>query len=331
MFETYKPSGKFGALAIPVALIGLALAIASAYVYQLGLYWIPLIYISFLLTWFYGIGLGMAGAMVVKAGKVRNVVLAALIGLAFTVAAVGGKFYFQHRQMVSESMAALEAGPEVEALTHDQIQQFVDQELTFTKHIEYRVEQGWEIGKPGRNGGLPLKGPFVYLIWALELGIIAWSAISMPAAAAREPYSEKLDQWASEEEVVMTLPVTSGEMVAKIKSANTVDELMDIPIPKTDESNQFAVYRVNSIEGQEMEDAYLSVDLMTLSLDKNGEQTAETKPLVQHAVFSSQQREQLVENADLLKEALSEYQQAMEEEAAQAVAGDAANEATQQS
>lgn len=321
MFETYKPSGKFGVMAIPAALIGLALAVASAFVYQLGLYWIPLIYISFLLTWFYGIGLGMAGSMIVRAGKIRNVVLAVLIGLAFTVAAVGGKFYFQHRQMVSESMAALEAGPEVaEALTQEQIQQFVDQELTFAKHIEYRVEQGWEIGKPGRNGGLPIKGPFVYLIWALELGIIAWSAVSMPAAAAAAPYSEKLDQWASEEEVVMTLPVTSNEMVAKIKAASTVDELMDIPIPKTDESNQFAVYRVNSIEGQEMEDAYLSVDLMTLSLDKNGEQTAETKPLVQHAVFTSQQREQLVENADLLKEALDEYQQALEEEAAQAVA-----------
>ena len=74
MFETYKPSGKFGVLAIPVALIVLALVIASAYVYQLGLYWIPLIYISFLLTWFYGIGLGMAGAMMLTRQRAVRIV-----------------------------------------------------------------------------------------------------------------------------------------------------------------------------------------------------------------------------------------------------------------
>ena len=106
--------------------------------------------------------------------------------------------------------------------------------------------------------------------------------------------------------------MTNEEMVRQIESATTVDGLLEIPIPKTDQSDRFAVYRVNSIQGQELEDAYLSVDLLELSLDKEGNQQAKTKSLVQHAVLSAEQRKQLVENASLLKEAMTEYRKRSE-------------------
>ena len=327
MFETYKATGKFGVATIPLAIVGLVLAIAASFVYQLGLYWIPLIYVSFLLTWFFGIGLGMAGAMIVKVGKVRNLAIAVLIGLSLTLAALAGKFYFQYQTMLGEAVTELKADPEFSKLDDGHIRKFVKQNISFKRHIEARVEQGWQIGKPGRNGGLPLTGPFVYLIWLIEFGILIWSAVRMPVAAAREPFSESLGQWASEEEVLMTLPVTNSDMVSQIKAATSVDELLQIPIPKTDESNRFAVYRVNSIEGQEMEDAYLSVDLMTLYIDKDGEQKNEAVPLVKHAIFSSEQRQQLVENAEMLNEAMTEYRRALEleEEQAEAAAEAAAD------
>ena len=127
----------------------------------------------------------------------------------------------------------------------------------------------------------------MYLIWVIEAGIIGFIALPSILAQVREPYSEKLEQWASEEEVVMTLPVTDQEMVEKIQASTSVDQLLELPIPKTDESNQFAVYRVNSIPGQELEDAYLSVDLMTLTINKEGEQEANSSPLVKHAIFLS--------------------------------------------
>ena len=48
----------------------------------------------------------------------------------------------------------------------------------------------------------------------------------------------------------------------KSKRQQRLTKLMQIPIPKTDESDRFAVYRVNSIEGQELERRpILSVDL----------------------------------------------------------------------
>ena len=37
MFEIYKPSGRFGLMALPLAVLVIVGAVAAAYVYQLGL------------------------------------------------------------------------------------------------------------------------------------------------------------------------------------------------------------------------------------------------------------------------------------------------------
>ena len=128
---------------------------------------------------------------------------------------------------------------------------------------------------------------------------------------AGEPYSEQKGQWADEVDQVMVLPVDDPKMVEKILTAQTLDELLEIPIPKSDESNQFAVYTVNSIEGDELEDAYLSVDLMTVTFDKDGDQNNEMTPLVALAILPTKKRELLIENATLLTEAMDEYRSAV--------------------
>ena len=331
MFQTYKPSGRFGPLTIPLALLGIALAIALAFVYQLLLSWIPLIWINFLATLGLGIALGTIGASLVGISQCRNTLIGLLLGIALTFAAVGGKFYFQHmnsrgefEKIMRQELAAVDFAQIIEEQGDDAAvknpEELADQivaqnlsEFTIGESIKARAEQGWDIGRRG-NGGLPIKGPFVYLIWLIELGAIGYFAVKMTRAAASEPYSEKLNAWASEAEHVMLLPITSGEMVAKIKSATSVEELLEIPIPQTDESMQFANYTVNSIEGQELEDAYLSVELLTFSVNAKGEQEKKEESLVKHAVLSSEQRKQLVENASLLQEALADFRASVDEE-----------------
>jgi siroheme synthase len=170
----------------------------------------------------------------------------------------------------------------------------------------------------GKGNGAPLSGIFVYLIWLIEAGIIGYFALTAPVAAAKEPYSEKLSAWADEAQVVMTLPITDPEMVSKIESASSVDDLLDIPIPQTDQSTQFAVYTVNSIPGEELEDAYLSVDSVSYTVNKKGEQETITKSLVAHAVLSAEKRQQLIENAELLQEAMAEYRASLLEDEADA-------------
>jgi hypothetical protein len=307
MFEIYRPSGRFGVLTIPMVIIGLVAAIALAFVYQLLLDLIPLIYISFLVTLGLGFAAGIGGSMIVSAGKVRNVMLAGLIGILLTVSALGAKYYFQYRSMLAEVVDAEMQELEIPAEQQPEFEKAVAQEFTFMRHLELRAAIGWQIG---RRGGMPIQGVFVYLIWLVEAGIVGYLAVKVATGRAREPYSEKLDAWASEAEVVMTLPISSPEMVSKIRAATSVEDLLTIPIPETDESHQFAVYTVKSIEGEELEDAYLSVELITLSINNKGEQEKKEEPLVKYAILSSEQRHQLVENASLLQEALADFREA---------------------
>ncbi len=323
MFDTYQPSGKFRTLTIPLILIGMLIATALAYVYHLLLEWIPLIYVNFLITLFSGIGLGMIATWIVNMGHARNRMIAIAIGVLLALTALSAKYYFQYQTFLNQVVAAekedfLEKSDAVldeeqrEQLLND-LRDVIRGQVGIADYLKLRVDQGWNLGRRG-NGGMPLTGIFVYLIWLIEAGILLYYAVTMPLSAAGEPYSEKLNEWASEEEGVMNLPITDGEMVAQIQSAQSVDDLLSLPIPKTDESTKFAAYRVNSIEGQELEDAYLSVDLIEFSVNSKGEQETETTPLVKYAILTSGQRAQLLENADLMKEAFAAYRESIEAE-----------------
>ena len=197
-------------------------------------------------------------------------------------------------------------------------------DIGFMEHLQERVDAGWNIARRGRAN--QINGFVVYLVWVIEAGIIFFRSPFRAASQAREPYSEPLNKWASESEQIMVLPVTDDEMVSKIQAATSVDQLLEIPIPKSDEATRFAVYNVNSIPGQEMEDAYLSVFLMELVVGSNGEVEQKLSPLVENAVLTSAQRHQLAENADLLKEAMDDYRRAVEEDFAAAANDDVAEE-----
>jgi hypothetical protein len=223
---------------------------------------------------------------------------------------------FQYRTLLEEiTSATMEANQIPEALRPDVRRELAKAEFTVAKHLKFRVERGWQLGRR-RNARGRVGGFVVYLVWLIEAGIVFYASVKPPLKMAREPFSEPLNSWASETETVMNLPITSPEMVERIRAANRVESLLEIPIPKTDESNQFAVYRVHSIPGQDFEDAYLSVALMTIGVDKDGDPTKSESPLVSYAVLTAAQRHQLKDNANLLAEALAEYRKSLEAEAA---------------
>ena len=320
MFQTYKPSGRCGFLAIPLIFIAVGAAIPLAFVYQLVLNFIPIIYVNFLATMGIGYALGRVGMFVVQSGKVRNLIVAGVLAVALVFSALGAKFFFQYRAFLDEVTTSVMESNKIESSHRQEVKDQLATEITFVKHLQIRTDNGWNLGRGGQNGA-PVNGVFVYLVWMIEAGVVLYFCVPKTYASAGMPFSEKLNAWASEANAVMVLPVTNEEMVSKIQAAASVDELLEIPIPKTDQSNQFAVYTVNSIVGQELEDAYLSVSLLTLSVNNKGEQVRAETPLVLNAILSSQQRVQLVENAKLLQEAIAEFRQAVDAEAEQPPSG----------
>lgn len=318
MFDTYKPSGRFSLSFVLWFILATAATIVSAFVYQLGLHWIPIIYANLLLTLAMGFVVGVLNRWVIKRGKIRNTGIALLCLLGLVLIGISAKFAFQYlraRSEVRQSLADMnlqdlqtDDGEQVSAEEFEQFRNTVLRTYTPLVHIQERVESGWQIGKVGRaNQGNPISGFVVYIVWAIELGAIVYVAGKATLVAMKQPFSEKLGVWADENEIVMTLPVTNEEMVAKIKSATSVQELLELPIPKSDESNQFAVYTVHSVPGIEMEDAYLTVDLLTHQANAKGEKEVKTVALVTNAILSSAQRSQLKENAEIMNEAFAAY------------------------
>lgn len=321
MFDTYRPSGRFGPMTIVLFLFGLILVAGMAFIYHLGLEWVPIIYLSFLMTGAFGVGIAMVGTFVVNQGHCRNLLIAIFMSLTLFGCGMAAKHYFQYRSLISsiadgliESAVAEEGVPrgQAEARRPELIKQLYS-EISYIKHFEVRADIGISIGRVGRNGA-PMTGIAMYILWLVEAGIVFYLGFRAPVTAACEPYSEKMASWADEVDEVMILPITSEEMITQIKTATSVEELLEIPIPKTDGSHQLAVYNVNSVPGQEMEDAYLSVNLTTLSVNKAGEVQSNIKPLVKHAILTSARRAQLVENASLLNEAMEAYRAAGEQE-----------------
>lgn len=257
----------------------------------------------------------MVGGSIVSLGHVRNFTIAAMIGLVLASAGLATKYWFQYQRDIDSRTTAMLVANNIPAAKRSQVREMVDRQVQFKKHLQDRADLGWNIDRGG-GGGIPIKGPFVYLIWLIEAGIIFYFAVVTPVSAASEPYSEQTNQWASESQVIMTLPISSEEMVNQIMMAKSVDDLLAIPIPKSDQSNRFAIYTVNSIPGEEMEDAYLSVDLLTLSVNSSGEEQNKEKPLVKYAILPTSKREQLVENAELLQEAMADYRANIEAEKA---------------
>lgn len=319
MFEVYKPAGNVGIVTWPLLLAGIAASIGLAFLYQMSLDWIPFVFVSVLITCGLGIVLATLGGLIVKVGHVRSITIGALIGICLATTCLSAKYWFQYQRDIDVRTTSMLGDNRIPETKRPQVREMVKRELTWKKHIQDRTGFGWNIDRGG-GGGLPIKGGFVYLVWLIEAGIIYYFAVATPTNAAGEPYSEQTNRWASESQIIMTLPVTDKEMVAKITTAKSVDELLEIPIPKTDQSNRFAVYTVNSIPGEEMEDAYLSVDLLTYSVNDKGEEENKAQALVRHAVLPTEKREQLVENAELLQEAMADYRASLEEERAERLA-----------
>jgi hypothetical protein len=143
----YKPSGSIGVLCVPLGLLfGLAAGIGGGWVYHELMNLIPLLYINALITFGYAALIGGATGLGLAAGKCRSSMIAATIGL------VTGAVAF--------------VVPMV--LEYQSFQAF-----------EEIVETGWVVGHIGSDSGIPISGAFVYILFAIQLGLLLVFSIGL--------------------------------------------------------------------------------------------------------------------------------------------------------
>lgn len=211
MLPTYSPSGKTGPLAL-VAVVALApVGAAAAWLYQFLIELIPLIYLDALLVVGFAFALAMLTHFGLRATKCRSRSVSIIAGLTVAASAVAASHAFAYLNLHHAA---------AKALGHD-----VDH-LPVAKYLEVRMDMGWSIGRGG--GGLPIKGPFVWVMWVIEaLGLLVGGVLG-GLSIADTPFCEACGQWADKDEIGVRVPRPSGEALARVKGASQAAHVLDV-------------------------------------------------------------------------------------------------------
>lgn len=205
----YVPSGKAGGagIALPFA-IGIAgAAVAGAAFHFVGRYF----YLILLFPLLWGMGVGFAAAVGVRAGKCRNPMIGVAAGVLSAVLSYG---IYQVLDNVHIKSVFVEAyAKEVKADPGDpRLGEIYDEYLKerhggtgFKAQLDARAEMGMNISRSGSGSSKDKKpmitGMGMYVYWGIELVLIAGMSLLFPLGAARECFCEKCLEWYEKQEV----------------------------------------------------------------------------------------------------------------------------------
>jgi len=287
MLMAYEPSGRSGPLLSIWGLLAIGALVASGWVYQLAIDWIPLIFLNALLTAGYGfLGFVMVG-LALNYSKCRSPVFGVLLGLAVGLAGTAGTHYFAYARVIDTAMAQYEKETDKPAEREK-----MTQALPIASYFETRVEQGWRISS------MPISGFFVYLIWFIEALLIIGISVLGGWLAGREPFCESCNVWADEERLLLTRWDQSDEAVEQLDGATTLDELINPPTtrPHWTAEKQLGTswldYKVNACPNCE-ESRFLSISKNWVELDTEGDETEKSNEVHEYLVIDAEIAEQL--------------------------------------
>jgi hypothetical protein len=164
-----------------------------------------------------GFCLGFVLAFMITKLKVRKVALVVLITLVGGILVYGTKLFMESQkfraQFIEYVQSDSEGGAEAAQFAGDILSPFD----AFRLYIQMAAEQGIEISRAGREGGIPITGAFFYLLLLVELGLLSWVAIGMSAGAAREPFCEECDGWMGDAELIKAHPADAPALLELIR------------------------------------------------------------------------------------------------------------------
>ncbi|HEX7900118.1 MAG TPA: hypothetical protein VF950_20285 [Planctomycetota bacterium] len=263
MAELYKHSG---AVTLTGTLMGLVAggvaAVALAFVYTYAVVWIPFIYVNFLLTLIFGVGVGFAVAAGAKAGKLRNMAVAGLLG----------------------AFCGL-LGLYVAWAIHPMAQFSLTPEFDPSKLMEYMgavYEKGtWGISRSG-----PVSGILLGIIWAVEAGIIVLGAALVPPGRLGDlAFCEPCDVWTRVQTGVRTISLAGVDPILARIGEGDVAALRET---KPSDAADAGYVRVDlSTCPNCANSAYLTLTLVQKKVDEKGKESTEEKAVLQNLVLAA--------------------------------------------
>jgi len=267
MTKYYVPSGKFSPSSfLYFILTAIIILPILAVIYTYLVWYIPFIYINFLITAGFGFGVGMAlQYLAINIGKVRNPNLAVLFGVLGSFIAM----YFSWAIWVDLVINAGESyGNTRIGITTSNIKIVQVLELAFNPSL--LLDLIVDINKVGTWGlrSATISGVFLAIIWLIELLIVLVIAVLVPYASAKRPFCELSNKWFEEE----TLPTFNfinevNEMIANLEEGcqTSFDELLLMP------NNKSASHSVFTLFSSEKGESFLSIENKLAGTNDKGE------------------------------------------------------------
>jgi hypothetical protein len=168
-----------------------------------------------------------------------------------------------------------------------------DLSMDLASYLELRSDIGFSISSHGTSNGLPLKGVFLYLIWAAEAAMVLGVALAMTLEAARAPYCETCDDWVRDERVARTVAKVGPEQLKRWKEASVVQTLVDPPMEElAPEGAPSVLYKIKRcLKCQQF--AYLTIQTSETKIDGHGRAQTTSKNLWEFVKLNPHELERL--------------------------------------
>lgn len=280
MNNYYTPSGKFSPVSIILFLIlCVTLFPVLGAIYTYAVWYIPFIYVSFLMTFGLGAGVGfLISKIVIHIGKVRSPKVAFSLVVLGAIVAIYVGWAVWADLIINSAEAAGFSDMTVQKSSMD-----LEQVLFFLTHPTLLFQLMADIndyGTWGFSSGSSVSGFFLWIVWGLEAIIILATVIIFGARGLGKPFCEKSNKWFKE----IALPPTSyifskPDLVRELEQGSdrilSTLNLYDVVFDNMSYS-QFTVF------SSDHDEHYLTAVNMKKMVDNRGEVNYEEDDVIEH-------------------------------------------------
>jgi hypothetical protein len=290
VFQTYRPTDSTNVSGLVLLLVVASVAGAlAAFVYQAAVEFIPLIYVVWLATVGFGMGLGILVGRLALALKARPPAAVLGVLLVVVLAADAASFWWKYwidttRALSSVNTMREKAG--LPAWTGSDLRA----EMSLADYLDVAVKEGFRVGHVGSTmsgGGAPMSGVVVYLVWAFEAGAMFFFARKKALPIVDLPFFEEKERW-GEPELLGRARHASIESLRRAAAAGDLAALV-APAGEADEAVT-ADYVAHVCPG--VDEGWLSV-VATWTAQVDGKTTQASQTVVRYARVTSVEREKV--------------------------------------
>lgn len=277
----YEPSKKMPLGGIGLLLVGGVIAAAAlALVYIYAVWYIPFVYVNFILCIGFGVLLGAALAQLVRLGKLRNPGAVGLLALGLGLVAVYLEWAVYLTLLLNSETTG--TGSNADTTTSFSFSTLVGLLLSPGLMLDAMKELN-ATGSWSLKGATP-SGIFLALIWLMEAAVIVGGAYLLAHSQATEPFSEVSQEWADEE--TLAHPVGYAHDPNTTRSALETGQFQHLaPYAGQEGEDKFARVQLHCAPNDPA-CHYLTLQNVSRTLDKKGKPTEATTTVVKHLAIS---------------------------------------------